>query len=149
MNNSDDKIDKALQEWLESGAGKADIPPHHYDEGDTAAYRALFDALKEKPTVGIPVDFADNIVAHLEARRDRLMDFKWNFMLLLVVLLFAGAAYLLVLYIDDSYAGRMMQLLIRFKSYLAFAVACYFVLQYFDHRIHKKKIYPGKTLGHA
>src|SRR5688500_2081020 len=110
MKKSNDENEEALQQWLERGVADTVSNMPHYDKKDLTAYRMLFEALEEKPVVTLPPDFSDSIVANLQARQDRILDFRWNFLLPLMVGLLLGITYSVLLYSNAEYAHKLLSL---------------------------------------
>jgi hypothetical protein len=135
-----DQDERELQEWLEKELtdAAANTPP--WDQEDLEAYRVLFEVLEEEPPVSLPYDFSSKVVANIQARKDNLFDFRWNFILPLSLLCILVITYVSALYIDSKYAETVLQLFVRFKWQIIFGIFVFFSIQYLDQQFIKKKL---------
>lgn len=136
MTKPTDQIERDLQEWLESGNSDAANAPL-YDKADVDAYLTLFEALKERPAAELPQDFSEIVVANLRARTDRIGDFKWNFIVALIVVFFIAITYLVISYANGEYANKLLVLLYKMKWGIVLVATCFFTIQYLDNRLLK------------
>lgn len=139
MSTRKDQEEREIQEWIERGLTDtpADAPSVHQE--DLAAYRALFEALKEEPATGLPYGFSAGVITRIRVRKDRLMDFRWNLILPFGLLFILVIIYLAALYIDSEYARTLVRLFLQFKWQIVFGIACFLVVQYLDQQLIKKK----------
>ncbi|MEO5563154.1 MAG: hypothetical protein ABIR18_06965 [Chitinophagaceae bacterium] len=145
MNTPKDQAEKEMQELVERGLPDPSAGTHFYDKEDLTAYHILYEALKEKPSVELSYDLSDKLVANLQARKDRIIDFRWNFILPLSLLFFLMGCHFAVLYFNSAYAEELVKLFLRFKWQVIFVVVCFTVIQYIDNHLMKKR-YLGNFL---
>ena len=62
--------DENLQNKIEGG----DAPVNGIEAN---AYKRVFDALNKEPDFTLPVNFADHVIARMEAKKESSFDFIW------------------------------------------------------------------------
>lgn len=144
MNTPENQADKELQEWIEKqlGAGlPADAAASDQGEQpDLDAYRMLFTSLNDKPATGPSYAFSANIITKIQARKDYLTGFKWNFILPVGILLVMFITYIAAAYFHSSFARTVIDLALQFRWQLIFGTCCFFIIQYLDRQLVRKKV---------
>jgi len=130
--------DEELQQWLEN---KQQLPAEKVADKDANAYRALFEALAEEPSNGLPYDFAAKIARHIGAREKRSNELKYNLVAALVFLGALGLIYSLLVFFTPDQAS----LLLKYKWILLLFPPSFIVIQYFDQRLVKARIFNSRS----
>jgi hypothetical protein len=140
MNTRKEQIDAQMQECIEKGFTATDpAGTVSFDQEDLAAYQVLFDTLKEEPTTGPSYGFSRAVIAKIQTRKDYAFMFKWNIILPLALLLSLGIIYLAAVYLNNGMANSMIRLIAGFKWQLVFAMTCFFMIQYLDQLLIKRR----------
>jgi len=126
--------DEELQQWLEN---KQHLPA----DKDANAYRALFEALGEEPANGVPYDFAAKLARHVAAREKRSNELKYNLVAALVFLGALGLIYSLLVFFTPDQAS----LLLKYKWILLLFPPAFIVIQYFDQRLVKARMFNSRS----
>src|SRR5687768_12436379 len=135
MTTRNDQDDMEMQHRVENRLSDAGAGAASFDQEDAQAYRVLFDLLNDKPASTLPADFTSKVVASIQARRDQQLDFKWNFLLPLSLLVIFGILYGVASYFNNPFSEALLQQCWRFKWYVVFGVICFWAIQYLDQQL--------------
>lgn len=126
--------DDELQQWLEN-----DKQLHEGNAlgKDASAYRALFKALGEEPSNGLPYDFAAKVTRHVKANVKRSNELRYN--------LFAAFIFIVVLAVIYGvlavYTPNQASSLMKYKWILLLFPIAFISIQYFDQKLIKNRIF--------
>ena len=103
---------------------------------DAYAYKKVFDVLKQEPDFQLPVNFADRVVATIEAKKDSSKDFIWFGVGIFMFMMAAVVAIVLTDFKVDFHAFKFIA---GYPGLFIFGVAFIFVLQWLDKKLVKPK----------
>lgn len=126
--------DEELQQWLEN---KRRLPEGRALGKDADAYRALFEALGEEPANGLPYDFAAKVTRHVRDRERHSNELKYNVVSVLIFLAALTGLYGLLAFFTPNQAS----LLLKYKWILLPLPLAFTVIQYFDQRLVKGRMF--------
>jgi hypothetical protein len=130
--------DEELQQWLEN---KQQLPGENALGKDANAYRALYEALGEEPAKGLPYDFAAKVTRYVRANEKRSNELKYNSVAALVFITTLAAIYgVLAFFMPDQ-----ASLLLKYKWALLIFPIAFIVMQYFDQKLVKRKIFTNRS----
>jgi len=133
-----------MQEWLEKALkseSSLDTAAFNQEEQkELEAYQLLFKSLNDKPSEGPSYAFSANILTKIQARKDYRIKFKWNFILPLGILLVIAVTYMAAVYFHSTFAHTIISLVSQFKWQFIFGTSCFFIIQYLDQQLVRKKI---------
>ena len=115
--------DEELQNKIEQSGAAEGI--------DAYAYKKVFDALKQEPSFHLPANFADQIIAKIEAKRESSRDITW---FSLGILLFVIAAIVAVVLTDFTPGFGAFKFIPGYRGLIIFAVGFILALQWLDRK---------------
>ncbi len=122
--------DEELQQWLEN---KQQLPAEKVAGKDANAYRALFEALGEDPSKGLPYDFSAKVAKHIRTNEKRSNELKYNLAAVSIFIAALAVIYgALVFFTPDE-----APLLLKYKWILLLFPLSFIAIQYFDQRLVK------------
>lgn len=130
--------DEELQQWLEN---KQRLSAEKVAGKDANAYCALFEALGEEPANGLPYDFAAKVARHVGAMEKRSNELKYNLVAALIFIIVLGFIYSLLVFFTPNQAS----LLLKYKWILLLFPPAFIVIQYFDQRLVKARMFNSRS----
>ena len=110
------------------------------DRIDAYAYKKVFDVLKQEPDFQLPANFADRIMARLEARRESSKDFVW---LGIGIFSFVIAGVVAVVLTGFSLNFGAFKFITGYPGLIVFGIAFVLALQWVDKKVVRKNMADG------
>jgi hypothetical protein len=130
--------EEELQQWLDE---KKQLPAGNALSDDAKVYRALFEALGGEPAGGLPFDFAVKVARHIQAIETRSSELKYNAVAGLIFIVALGVVYGLLAFFTPDQAP----VLLKYKWILLLFPIAFIVIQYFDQKLVKVKIFSSRS----
>ncbi len=135
-----DNFENEIQEWLDQGMkGPAPENADPAVQSDLPVYDLLFKALKEQTVTGPSYSFSGNVIRKIKTESEYKGRFIWNLLLPAGIILAAAVIYTMAAVSGNRAAVEAIAFLFLLKGPLIFALCCFFVIQYLDGRLIKKK----------
>ena len=130
--------DEELQRWLEN---KQQSPAEKVAGKDANAYRALFEALGEEPSTGLPYDFSAKVARHIRTNEKRSNELKYNIAAAFIFIAALAVMYGLLAFFTPDEAS----LLLKYKWILLLFPLGFIAIQYFDQKLVKTRLFNNRS----
>lgn len=129
--------DEELQRMFEDGNS---LSPELLNE-DAKVYKTLFEALGKEPENGLPYDFAAKVTRHIRAEQKRGNEIRSNLVAAGLFLIAMAAACFALAVLNPGTTSDLL----KYKWILLLLPVAFIVIQYFDQRLVKTKMFNKRS----